>query len=347
MCVRAAPPGQWVYFPVSTFRVSTLFETGQTVKAIRGRSDRKGSHMKRLLPVLVLLALPAMACNLSESPTPIPTVPPAPPLQNPIVGLSPVSGPPGTVIRVAAAGFPTGSTVNLYLSGIDATTTPNPVAQGLNIGAGGVLTFALQLPNEVDGKTLSGTTPLNFTVSTADNLTRASAVFVATAGGTSATATPAPSDNSAGGGTAGGQLFITGPAIGSVAVGGTLVVTGSGSAFNNRVGVQLLDASNNILGSNFAIIQATAGAIGPWQTTIAFAQPASPTVGYIVAYTVNAAGAVADRASIPVSLAGAGVPTITPTTSVATSVPPTVLPVITVGPTSAQPTTSFITATPR
>jgi Immunoglobulin-like domain of bacterial spore germination len=298
--------------------------------------------MRRMFLVLLVLALPTLACNLSESPTAVPTVPPALPLQNPVVGLNPVSGAPGTVVAVVAAGFPAGSRVNLYLSPID-TTTPNPVAQDLTIGANGTLTFALQVPDQLGNKTLSGTTPVNFMVATTDNALRANAIFIVTAGGATPTS---PSDIT---GTVSGQLYITSPAIGAVITGGSVVVTGSGRAFNNRVGVQVLDTRNNILGSAFATIQAAAGAIGPWQTTVVFAQPASATTGYIVAYTANAQGGLADQASIPVTLAGAGVPT---TTALPPTVPPTVAPtvppVITIGPTATRgnPTAPFITSTP-
>ncbi len=298
--------------------------------------------MRRVFLVLLALALPAIGCNLSESPTAVPTVPPAPALQNPVVGLNPVSGSPGTVVSVVAAGFPAGSKVNVYLSTIDAPA-PNPIAQDLTIGSGGILTFAMQVPDRIGNASLSGTTPLNFMMSTTDNLLRANAVFIATSGTPEA---PTPASASSGGttGGTGGQLFITSPAIGAAVSGGSVVVTGSGSAFNNRVGVQMLDAQYNILGSAFATIQAAVGAVGPWQTTVVFAQPASASTGYIVAYTVNAQQGLADKASIPVALAGAAVlPTAIPTIQqTPPTAPPTVPPVITV----VSTTVPFITATP-
>src|SRR5690349_19954532 len=110
--------------------------------------------------LLCLLALPALACGLDTA-THVPTAPPAV-LQSPVLGLNPVSGPPGTVVNVSAAGFPQGTTVNLFLSPT-AATSPNPVAQNLTIGSGGILTFALQLPESVNNTPLTGTTPLNFT----------------------------------------------------------------------------------------------------------------------------------------------------------------------------------------
>ncbi len=296
--------------------------------------------MRRMFLILLALALPTLACSLSESPTAVPTVPPAPALQNPVVGLNPVSGAPGTLISVVVAGFPAGSKVNLYLSTAD-VISPSPTAQDLSIGSGGILVFSMQIPTEVGGKTLSGSTPVNFTVATTDGVVRAGAIFLATSG----TPQPTAQTSTTGGTTGGGQLFITSPAINAAIAGGTVVVTGSGSALNNRVGVQVLDSRNNILGSAFATIQAAAGAVGPWQTTVVFAQPAAATVGYIVAYTVNAQGGIAEQASIPVALAGAAAPTTAPT-AVRTppTQPPTVPPVITVGPTPGGG--GFITATP-
>jgi hypothetical protein len=243
------------------------------------------------------------------------------------------------VIRVAAAGFPVGAQVNVAISvSQPGGAAPNPVMQGLTIGAGGILTFDYQLPAQINNTTLTGTTPLTFTMVTMDNLPmQASAVFIATAG---ATATPSSGTTGTGGT---GQLYIISPAISAVLSSTRVVVTGSGSALNSRVGVQVQDARNNILGSALAIIQAGVGAVGPWETVVTFAQPVSPSGGYIVAYTVNAQGTVADMTSIPITFTGAGVPTATVTATTVVTRAPTVPPVITVPPpTLAVP---FITAT--
>ena len=53
--------------------------------------------MQRMFLILLVLALPTLACSLSESPTAVPTIAPAPLLQNPVVGLNPVSGSAGTL----------------------------------------------------------------------------------------------------------------------------------------------------------------------------------------------------------------------------------------------------------
>jgi hypothetical protein len=294
---------------------------------------------------LSLLVLPTLACSLSESAAPTPTQQPAPTISSPVVGLNPITGAPGTVIRVGAAGFPTGAKVNLFLTPVD-VTTPNQVAQDLTIGAGGLLVFAMQLPDKLGDKTISGTMPLNFMIVTTDSTVRASAVFLATSG--SATVAPTSDDTgdnsggTSGGGTGGGTLFITSPSIGSAVAGGAVVVTGSGSAANNRVGVQVQDANNKVLGSAIAVIQAGAGAVGPWQITVTFTQPTAAAAGYIVAYTVNSQGGVAQQSSIPITMMGGAAPV--PTTALpgaSATVAPSVPPVITGIP------PGFITATPK
>ncbi|MEP7286079.1 MAG: Gmad2 immunoglobulin-like domain-containing protein [Chloroflexota bacterium] len=306
--------------------------------------------MKRFIGILLcVLVLPSVACNLGEAPPATPTL--APVLNTPIVGLNPISGAPGTVITVVIAGFPTGSSVNLFLSPADAATSTTPIAQNLTIGAGGILSFAFQLPNTVNGTALNSPTSVSLTVSTTDNTVRASALFLANVGNGTPTATPQATNvgNSTSGGssTSGSNLFITSPSINALVVGNAVVVTGSGSAFNSRVGVQVLNANYQVLGSVLGVIQAGAGAVGPWQVTVGFTQPGAPAVGYIVAYTVNAAGGVATQGSIPVSLAGQAAVTTIPTVAAATSTNgPTVPPVITGGPTAAPPTVGFITATP-
>jgi hypothetical protein len=216
------------------------------------------------------------------------------------------------------------------------------VAQDLTIGAGGLLSFAMQLPDKLGDKTLSGTTPLNFVIASADNTVRASAIFLATTGTATQSATDTgDTSGDTSGATGGGTLVITSPAIGSAVSGNAVVVTGSGSAANNRVGVQILNANNQILGSAIATIQAGAGAVGPWQVTVGFTQPAAAATGYIVAYTVNAQGVVAQQASIPIQLLGGAAPV--PTTAVpgaSATIAPTVPPVITGIP------PGFVTATP-
>jgi Immunoglobulin-like domain of bacterial spore germination len=301
--------------------------------------------MKRLALVLMMLALPAMACGLSDS-TPPTLVPPPPELGSPMLGLNPISGAPGTIVNVGAAGFPVGAKVNLYLAPVNGAN-PNPVAQNLTIGTGGILSFALQLPDSINGTALTSSGDLTFTLSTTDGLSKANAIFIAQIGGAgtpTATAAAGTDNTNSGGSTS--TLFITSPNISATIIGAGVVVTGSGASFNNTVGVQVLDANYNLLGSALATVQAGTGAVGPWETTVSFPQPGAAAPGYIVAYTVNASGGVSQQASIPITLAGNGAPTIGPLTP--TTIPATVPPVITgAAPTSAAPTGSFVTATPH
>src|SRR5260221_13291675 len=125
--------------------------------------------MRRLLVILFAFAMPLLACDVGTAPTAVPTYAPPPVLQSPILGLNPVTGAPGTVINVAAAGFPEGAKVNLYLSVVNGAT-PAPVAQSLTIGSGGILSFALQLPGQINGTALTSNTDLIFTIATADNI---------------------------------------------------------------------------------------------------------------------------------------------------------------------------------
>jgi hypothetical protein len=306
-------------------------------------------RIERRWLLLFVFLLPAIACNLSSEPS-VPTSAPAPVLQATVLGLNPVTGGPGTVITVSAGGFPAGAKVNLYI-GNGTGTNAAPAAQNLTVTQGGVLSFALQLPDTINNQRLSGTTDLTFTVATVDGTARASALFTAVVGNGTSTLAPTPSDNgsaASGGGTGSGNLFITSPAINAGVVGGSIVVTGSGSAFNDTVGVQVLDVNYNVLGNAFATIQAAANAVGPWETTVAFKQPASASVGYIVAYTVNTSGVIIQQASIPIQLAGQGAVTAAPPTG--TGIPPTlgnvITVVVTVTPSTPGVTTAPLTSTP-
>ncbi len=291
--------------------------------------------MKRLAVLILLMAVPSLACGLSTG-SPAPTSAPPPQLDVPVLGLNPISGPPGTVVSVSAAGFPPSAKVNLYISPVNGAN-PNPVAQNLTIGDGGILKFAMQLPDTLNGTPIpGGSTDLTVALASPDGLTKANAVFIAVVG-SATSVTPTSASGTTGG--AASTLFITSPGINSVITSNAVIVTGSGASFDDRVGVQLQDANYNVIASAVATIQAAQGAVGPWQTTVTFAQPASASVAYIVAYTLNASGQVNQQASIPVQLSGSGVPTVPPPT--ASSIPPTVPPVITGG-----PTLPFVTATP-
>jgi hypothetical protein len=273
--------------------------------------------MKKLIAILTLiLIVPALACNLgAASPTPTPTIPTqAPAFNQPTLGLSPVVGPPGTIMNISAAGFTTGTRVNLFVSTLSKTST-QPVTT-LTIGEGGFLKFAFQLPATVDGATIQNNTPLVFTMSAESGNPGASALFLAltstNTGGTQPTALPGfGTDNTGGfgGGTGGGgvttgtaaDLYITAPPIGSTQSSGSVIVTGSGSSTSGRVTVQVLDANNAVIGSGAANIQAVAGYVGAWEATVAYTVPTTQQAGFIVAFTSEG-----KQASIPITFSPSG-----------------------------------------
>src|SRR5258708_8607760 len=189
--------------------------------------------------ILFVLGRPVWACAVGTAPPAVPTYAPPRVLQSPILGLNPVTGAPGTVINVAAAGFPEGAKVNLYLSVVNGAT-PAPVAQSLTIGSGGILSFALQLPGQINGTALTSNTDLTFTIATMDNTVRANALFSAVVGSGTPTATPQSGSGNAAGAVGTNDRFITSHSVNVALAGHALVVTGSGSALHSPVRVQVL-----------------------------------------------------------------------------------------------------------
>lgn len=271
----------------------------------------------RIIVMVMALALANLACNLTGSTAGSNNAAPAP-----VIGLQPLSGPPGTVITVAVTGFTPGALVNL-LALPEGQVSPTVLARDLLIGASGSLNFALSLPAQIGTTPLTRTTALTLSVATADQRELASAVFVAlitntgTPGSTLA-ATPTQGGLSGGGVTQ--NLYITSPAINSVHTAAQITVIGSGASFNNQVNVQLQDINNNVIASDVATIQGASGALGTWQVTIGFTQPAQRSSGYIYAFTVNTTGGLAQASSIPIVYAGAGAAlTVTPGGATATT----------------------------
>lgn len=266
----------------------------------------------RLLALMLAAVVPALACNLTN---PALTPPPTTIPQQPVIGVQPASGPPGTIITVAVAGFPAGAKVNL-LATADGNPTPAVLARDLMITDGGGLNFAFNLPAQIGTQAINKTTTLTMIVQTADGAVRASAVFVATPATTGGGGQlPATATTSSGGGVTTPALFITAPPIGSVHGGARIAVTGSGANWDNTVYVQITNSALQVLASGQATINASAGVVGVWQTTINIAQPPQRTDGFIVAFTLNRSGQLAQQSSIPIVLAGVTVPTLTPTTA--------------------------------
>ena len=303
---------------------------------------RAGRHLFILITVL---AMSAMACNLGGDVAP--TAAPSP--SAPTLTINPITAPLGSLITLTVAGFPTGARVNLLITP-EGVTAPTPYAQDLTIPQGGTLQFAINIPPQIGTTLITKDTTLTLTVQTADGLSKANGVFLATVSSTVATANagtrlPTPTQSAVTGGVTGGgqtsNFFITGPAIGSLHGGTQISVMGSGATYDNTVNVQIIDAANNVLANGVATIQSTAGTLGAWQTVINITQPATQSDAYIVAYTLNQSGNISQQASIPIILAGSGV--VAPTAAATGSgLPaPTAIPIIITN------TPWVITATPH
>ncbi|MHB8627314.1 MAG: Gmad2 immunoglobulin-like domain-containing protein [Aggregatilineales bacterium] len=251
-----------------------------------------GQFSRFWLLFLVACVLPMLACNLGSNPPAPPTLTPVPftGLAVPLVALNPLSGPPGVAITLTAAGFPANSQLNLFVSLLSA---PSATPLTVLTASGGTVVFALQLPPQLNGTTLTDGTPLLFTLTPVSGGPSANALFwVQNASGGSS---PQPTTDNGGPVTG---VFITSPGIDAALSGTTVTVTGS--APGGAVTVQVQDTNNAVLGSATAYSQAAAGTLGVWQTTIAFAQPAAFGSGYIVAF------AGGEQASIPVTFVGSG-----------------------------------------
>jgi hypothetical protein len=241
-----------------------------------------------------------LACNLGGSPAAPPTVTPGQilPASVPLIGLNPLSGPPGTTITLTATGFPLNTQLDLYVSLFSApSTAPLTV-----LTAGNPLTFALQLPEQLNGSALTAGTPLLFTLTPVNGGQSANSLFWVQ---NSNAAAPQPTDANVVPVTG---VFITAPGMGTLLSGTSVTVTGS--APSGAVTVQVQDANNAVLGSATAYSQAAPGTLGIWLTTVGFAQPSAGGGGYIVAFAGN------QQASIPITFAGsASFATLTPVLS--------------------------------
>ncbi|MBX3065042.1 MAG: Gmad2 immunoglobulin-like domain-containing protein [Anaerolineae bacterium] len=294
----------------------------------------------RIIIMLLALAVATLACNLTGSTSGSNNA-----VSTPVIGLQPLSGPPGTVITVAVSGFTPGALVNL-LALPEGQASPTVLARDLLVGASGSLNFALSLPAQIGTTALTRTTALTLTVATADQRELASAVFVAlisSTGTPSSTLAFTPTQGSLGGGGVTQNLYITAPAINSVHTATQITVIGSGVSFNNQVNVQLQDINNNVIASGVATIQGASGALGTWQVTIGFTQPAQRSSGFIYAFTLTSSGALAQASSIPIVYAGAGAGgavTITPGGATPNGITPAVV-------ATQLPIEILITNTPR
>jgi len=97
-------------------------------------------------------------------------------------------------------------------------------------------------------------------------------------------------------------ILITSPAQGDE-VSSPLTVQGWGSAFENTLAVDILDADGTVIGQGYAMIDAEIGQTGPFTGTIGFEGPATAELGRVAVYSVSARdGAIEHLSSVTVDL---------------------------------------------
>lgn len=97
-------------------------------------------------------------------------------------------------------------------------------------------------------------------------------------------------------------VIITSPAP-RIAVSSPVTVTGWGSAFENTLGVDVLDEVGMVIGQGYVIVDAEFGQRGPFTGSIDFTPPASAQIGRIQVYNISPRdGAIEHLNSILVDL---------------------------------------------
>lgn len=100
-------------------------------------------------------------------------------------------------------------------------------------------------------------------------------------------------------------IIITSP-VADEEISSPVTVTGWGSAFENALAVEVLDAEGNVIGQGYATIDADAGAVGPFTGTIEYTAPSEAGAGRVSVYSVGARdGAIEHLNSVSVNLAAA------------------------------------------
>jgi hypothetical protein len=119
-----------------------------------------------------------------------------------------------------------------------------------------------------------------------------------------ATPTPTPTSES-GAPTVQEAIIITAPAA-DAEITSPVTVTGWGSAFENTLAVDILDAEGNVIGQGYVTIDADAGAVGPFTGTVEFTAPTEAGQGRVSVYGISARdGAIEHLNSVTVNLAAA------------------------------------------
>ena len=102
------------------------------------------------------------------------------------------------------------------------------------------------------------------------------------------------------------SIVIAEPKPGA-AISSPLLVTGEGMAFENQLGVQVLDEEGRLIGQTVAFITADIGQRGPFSAEIAFTQPAAAQAGRVVVFDTSPRdGSIITLNSVEVRLAAQG-----------------------------------------
>ncbi|MCC7354913.1 MAG: LysM peptidoglycan-binding domain-containing protein [Anaerolineae bacterium] len=101
-------------------------------------------------------------------------------------------------------------------------------------------------------------------------------------------------------------IIINSPAQG-VTITNPVRVTGIGAAFEQQIGVRVLDQEGKQIGAGVAFITGELGQRGPFSGTITFTVPATPQIGRIQVFSTSPRdGAIEHLSSVVVNLGGAG-----------------------------------------
>ena len=97
-------------------------------------------------------------------------------------------------------------------------------------------------------------------------------------------------------------IIITSPEM-NEEVSTPVTITGWGSGFENTLAVDILDATGNVIGQGYVIVDAEFGQRGEFTGSIEFTAPATAQLGRISVYSISPRdGAIEDLSSITVNL---------------------------------------------
>ena len=98
------------------------------------------------------------------------------------------------------------------------------------------------------------------------------------------------------------EIVITSPKA-NEQVSSPVTVTGWGSAFENRLAIDVLDEKGNVIGQGYALVDAEIGQRGPFSGTVKFNPPSTAQMGRISVYRISPRdGAIEQLTSVTVKL---------------------------------------------